>query len=162
MDRFEVKRVANPSPAEVDHLYGLYENVYRRSFEINMFKLPRKFYENISRSPHWEITTIALKPEYDHLGKHRPVAAAFSYRNADYSPVMVGIDYDYLETAKVYKQIILQVLNRAIALKSGKIQLGFTASETKRTFGAVVKPYVAYVQMKDNFDMSQLYLQSSV
>jgi hypothetical protein len=53
-------------------------------------------------------------------------------------------------------------LNRAIALKSGKVQLGFTASETKRTFGAVVKPQVAYVQMKDNFDTSQLYLQSSV
>jgi predicted N-acyltransferase len=162
MDRFEVKRVENPSPAEMDHLYGLYENVYRRSFEINMFKLPRKFYENIIQSPHWEITAITLKPEYDHLGKRRPVAVAFSYRNADYSPVMVGIDYDYLETAKVYKQIILQVLNRAIALKSGKVQLGFTASETKRTFGAVVKPQVAYVQMKDNFDTSQLYLQSSV
>lgn len=161
-DWFEVKRVENPSAAEADHLYALYENVYRRSFEINTFKLPKKFFERILQSPHWEITTLTLKPEYDHLGKLLPVAAAFSYRNADYSPVMVGIDYDYLETAKVYKQIILQVVNRAIALKSGKVQLGLTASETKRTFGAVIKPLVAYVQMKDNFDMSQLYLQSSV
>ncbi len=127
-----------------------------------MFKLPKKLFKNILQSPHWEIMALTLKPEYDHLGKHLPVAAAFSYRNADYSPVMVGIDYDYLVTAKVYKQIILQVLNRAIALKSGKVQLGFTASETKRAFGAVAQPHVAYVQTKDNFDMSQLYLQSSV
>jgi hypothetical protein len=62
----------------------------------------------------------------------------------------------------VYKQSLFQIVARAIELKSGKIDFGITASIEKRKLGAVLRSHVAYVQMKDNFDMSQLYLQSSV
>jgi hypothetical protein len=146
----------------VDHLYALYESVHSRSFEVNTFKLPKKFFANMIRSPHWEVTTLTLKPQYDFLKKHAPVAVGFSYKNANYSPAIVGYDYDYRDTAKVYKQIILQIVKRGIELKSSKIDCGFTASLEKRKFGAVVRSQVAYVQMKDNFEMSQLFLQSSV
>ena len=161
-DWFDVDRVTQASPAELDRLYALYENVQSRSFEINTFKLPKKFFENMVRSPHWEVTTLTLKPQYDFLQKHVPVAVGFSYRSDNYSPAVVGYDYDYRDTAKVYKQIILQIVKRAVALKSRKIYCGITASLEKRKFGAVVRPHVAYVQMKDNFDMSQLFMQSSV
>ncbi len=158
---FDVKRVENASPVEVDQLYGLYENVYfRRKF--NTFKLPKKFFENILRSPQWDVLALTLKPQYDSLGKHKPVGVSFAYRNANYNPMLIGLDYDYQEIAKVYKQSVFRIIARAIELKSEKIDFGITASVEKRKFGAVIRPQVAYVQMKDNFDMSQLYLQSSV
>jgi hypothetical protein len=159
---FDVERINQASPEQVDHLYALYESVHSRSFEVNTFKLPKKFFANMIRSPHWEVTTLTLKPQYDFLKKHAPVAVGFSYKNANYSPAIVGYDYDYRDTAKVYKQIILQIVKRGIELKSSKIDCGFTASLEKRKFGAVVRSQVAYVQMKDNFEMSQLFLQSSV
>jgi predicted N-acyltransferase len=40
---FDVERITQASPAELDRLYTLYENVHSRSFEINTFKLPKKF-----------------------------------------------------------------------------------------------------------------------
>jgi 7-keto-8-aminopelargonate synthetase-like enzyme/predicted N-acyltransferase len=159
---FNVKPLEQVSPAELDHLYGLYENVFNRNFEINTFKLPKKFFRNIVRSPDWDVLTLTLKPPYDTLGKNAPVAVEFSYKNANYCPVVIGLDYDYLDTAKVYKQLLLQIVARAIALKREKVYFGLLASLEKRKVGAVVRPQVAYVQMKDNFEMSQLYLQSSL
>ncbi len=159
---FDVKTVEHPSPGELDHLYGLYENVFNRNLEINTFKLPKKLFSNIVRSPHWDVLTLTLRPEYDTLGKNAPVAVEFSYKNANYCPVVIGLDYDYLDTAKVYKQLLLQIVARAIALKREKVYFGLTASLEKRKVGAVVRQQVAYVQMKDNFEMSQLYLQSSL
>jgi hypothetical protein len=161
-DWFDVRKVEHPSPQEIDHLYGLYENVFNHNLEINSFKLPRKFFQNIVLSPHWDVLALTLKPAYDTLGKNAPVAVEFSYRNANYCPVVIGLDYDYIDTAKVYKQLLLQIVARAIALKCEKVYFGLTASVEKRKVGAVIRPQVAYVQMKDNFDMSQLYLQSSV
>jgi 7-keto-8-aminopelargonate synthetase-like enzyme/predicted N-acyltransferase len=159
---FDVKTVEHPSPGELDQLYGLYENVFNRNLEINTFKLPKKLFSNIVRSPHWDVLTLTLRPEYDTLGKNAPVAVEFSYKNANYCPVVIGLDYDYLDTAKVYKQLLLQIVARAIALKREKVYFGLTASLEKRKVGAVVRQQVAYVQMKDNFEMSQLYLQSSL
>lgn len=159
---FEVKIVDQASPADLDHLYALYENVFGQGLEINTFKLPKKFLRNALQSPHWEVITLTLKPQYDTLCKHAPVAVAFSYKNDNYNPVLVGLDYDYLNTAKVYKQILWQIVVRAVELKSKKVYFGLTASVEKRKLGAKIKPQVAYVQMKDNFNMSQLYLQSAV
>jgi 7-keto-8-aminopelargonate synthetase-like enzyme/predicted N-acyltransferase len=159
---FEVKKVEQASAAELDYLYKLYENVYNQSYEFNTFKLPKKLFQNILPSPNWDVLTLNVKPGYNSLDKRTPVAVTFSYRNANYTPIIAGLDYDYLHGAKVYKQVLLQAITRAIQLKSEKIFLGLTASLTKRKFGAVVRPQVAYVQMKDNFDVSQLYLESSV
>jgi len=158
---FDVKKVENPSPAEADHLYALYTNVYNRR-KFNTFRLPKKFFENILRSPHWDVLTLTLKPQYDALGKGRPVGVSFAYRNANYNPMLMGLDYDYQESAKVYKQGLFQIIARAIELKSEKIDFGITASVEKRKLGAVIRPQVAYVQLKDNFDMSQVSMQSSV
>jgi 7-keto-8-aminopelargonate synthetase-like enzyme len=161
-DWFDIAPVKQVSAGELDHLYGLYENVHSKNLEINTFKLPKKLFENMLRSPNWEVITLTLKPEYDALNKRKPVAVFFAYKNSNYNPGVVGLDYDYLETAKVYKQVLLQVLNRALQLKSGKIYLGLTNSVAKRKFGALVKPQVVYLQVKDNFDLSQIFLENTI
>jgi predicted N-acyltransferase len=158
---FEVKKIENPAPVEADQLYGLYENVYNRR-KFNTFKLPRKFFDNILCSPHWDVLALTLKPEHDARSMRTPVGVSFAYRNANYNPMLIGLDYDYQESAKVYKQSVFRIIARAIELKSEKIDFGITASVEKRKFGAVIRPQVAYVQLKDNFDMSQVSMQSSV
>ncbi|CAA9234126.1 MAG: 2-amino-3-ketobutyrate coenzyme A ligase [uncultured Cytophagales bacterium] len=159
---FDVARVEQASPEEADHLYALYENVHSRNLEINTFKLPKKLFANILASPHWDVITVALKPQYNSLNKRNPVAMFFSYRNANYNPAMLGLDYDYLEKVNLYKQVLLQVLNRALQLKSGKIYLGLTNSVAKRKFGAAVKPQVVYMQSKDNFKLSELFMENAL
>jgi hypothetical protein len=159
---FDIATITQASADELDHLYGLYENVHSKNLEINTFKLPRKLFENMLRCPYWEVITLTLKPQYDTLHKRKPVAVFFAYKNANYNPGVVGLDYDYLETANVYKQVLLQVLNRALQLRSGKIYLGLTNSVAKRKFGAEVKPQVVYLQVKDNFDLSQIFLENTL
>lgn len=154
---YEVQEVWDTSC--IDHLYKLYENVVNNSFEINTFKFPKKLMENIIKSKEWDVIALKLKPEYDPRPERLPVAVEFSYKkDGAYYPILVGLDYDFLESAKVYKQLLYRIVERAILLNCSKIHFGLTASLEKRKLGAIAKPQVAYVQLKDTFNASLLNL----
>ena len=143
----------------LNHLYRLYENVVDHSFEINMFKLPKKLFEKIIKSPNWDVISLKLKPDYDPRSVPLPVAVEFSYKNADnYYPILIGLDYKFLDEAKVYKQLLFRILERAIHLRCKNIHFGMTASLEKRKLGAKLTSRVAYVQIKDTYDISLLNL----
>ena len=158
---FEIEKVSETS--DIDYLYQLYENVVDHNFEINTFKFPRKLIENIIKSANWDVITLKLKPAYDYRSERLPVAVTFSCkRNNNYYPLLIGLDYNFLDDAKVYKQALYRVVERAIQLRCKKIYFGLTASLEKRKLGAVAKQQVAYVQMKDTYDISLLNLVTSL
>ena len=147
----------------MDYIYELYENVVNRSFEINTFKFPRKLIEHMIKSKRWDVVALKLKPNYDPRPESLPVAVEFSYKRDNvYYPILIGLDYDFLENEKVYKQLLYRIVERAIHLGCDKICFGLTASVEKRKLGAVAKPQVAYVQLKDTFNVSRLGLVTSV
>ena len=151
---FDMKFVTEATDEEIDHWFDLYNNVRNRKLELNTFMLPKKFFRNIAKSPYWDILVLNLKPEENSQKQKLPIAVGFVYKNQNYCPTIVGLDYNYLHSHKIYKQILYQFIPRALDLNSKKIYLGLTASLEKRKVGAIAVPQVAYIQMKDHYNMS--------
>lgn len=154
-DLFVTEIVTEPTDADIDAWYTLYENVKQRNLAINDFELPKKLFHKIRTSELWDIIEIKLKE----TGK--TIAVGFAYKNRNYSPVILGLDYDYLSQYKIYKQLLFQAVMRAIEIKSHRIYLGLTASLEKRKLGAKILKNVAYMQVKDNYNLSVIELLKS-
>lgn len=66
------------------------------------------------------------------------------------------MDYNFLEEYHVYAQILWQTVKRAKQLNADSINMGITASQNKRKFGAKVIKNTMYVQTKDSYNASLL------
>ncbi len=153
-NKFETQLVKNPTEQEMEHWYELYLNVKRKSYDLNTFMLPFKLFKNMLYYEAWEIMTLSLKPEYDNRPERKPVAVMFNYTTgSNYNFMMVGIDYDFQQKYKCYKQAIYQVLLRAKQLNKNNLVLGYTAAIEKRKYGAQQIASVAYMQTKDNYPL---------
>jgi hypothetical protein len=152
---FEVKILNKCSDKEIETYKILFENVRRKNYEINTFGLPSKFLEELNSYLNWEIIELQLKP-------HKTVAAMLCFKNKDkYFPLFVGLDYQYLTDYNTYAQILWQTVKRSIHLKYNIVQLGLTASQNKRKFGAVTVPQVVYAQLKDNMNYNIISLMGN-
>ncbi len=151
----ETKIVTHPTSMQVDNWYSLYENVKEKNLTINDFKLPKKLFHAISHSKEWDIIELKIK---DGDQQDTIVAVGFAYRNTNYSPVILGLDYNYLSQYKTYKQMLFQIILKAIGNKNNKVYLGLTASLEKRKLGAEAIRNVAYIQIKDNYNLSVIEL----
>jgi 7-keto-8-aminopelargonate synthetase-like enzyme len=145
---YEVEVIEHASYTDISHYYQLYKNVARKSIQLNTFHLPRKFFRQLAKHSQWEIITIKSKAD------KRLAGVAFSYKTATaYNSVMIGMDYNYADQ-DIYSQILWQLVLRAQLLQLKYINLGRTASQNKRKFGAEVVPQVAFIQIQDNYNMS--------
>ena len=161
-DRFEVNVVSDASEKEVEHYYNLYRNISDKSFEIIGFNLDKKFFKGVIDHPHWDFLELKLKPEFDTRIEREAVGIAISYNNGvNYSFLVTGMDYNFRDEHNVYPQILWQTILRANALKLNTINLGFTASQNKRKFGAKLVSNVAYIQKADHFTSSIIELISN-
>lgn len=158
---YTVKVVNQGTPEQIKKWFELYENVKERSLALNDFNQPFKLFQMMSENKKFEVLELFLKSDLEELDAiAKPVACVFCYKNENYIPLLVGIDYDYNEEFNVYQQAIFQVILRATELKAKKIYFGLTASQTKRKFGAVSYKKIAFVQMKDNYNVALLNTMS--
>ncbi len=151
---FDVEVKDTVGESELAHYQKLFLNVKSRNFDINTFDYPERFFQLMQYSPDWEF--IVLKVKDTPCDNFQDIAAVvFCYRNAgnNYSPVFVGMNYDFQEAYRPYQQAIFQVVKRGRDLHAPRVFLGLSATIEKKKFGAVVTPKVAYVQAKDNFNM---------
>lgn len=152
-DAYQVEVLKQPSANDIKHWYELYLNVKNKSLELNTFALPYKLFENMAKHPNWEIMALSIKPELGYTEK--PVAILFNYVTPQaYNFMMIGIDYTYQELFNCYKQALYQSIMRCKASGCSQINLGFSASFEKRKVGASSIPTVAYMQIKDNYNMT--------
>ena len=136
--------------------YKLYENVKRKSFNINTYELPIKYFQNMQHHPCWEVIELRLKHEFDDREeKDQVVSVGFCYKSSKntYSFMAVGIDYNYVYNFGCYRQVMYQCLLRANQLKSERLYLGMDAAIEKKRFGVEITLKSAYVQANDNFNM---------
>ena len=153
-DKYEVEIMQRATQSEIEHLYSLYMNVKSKSLLLNTFQLPYTLFENMISDPNWEVMTLSLKPEFDKREERKPVAVVFCYASEEkYNPMIVGIDYDFQEEYKCYKQVVYRVIERARMLGKKAINLGLSASTEKQKYGAKVIDIVAYMQAKDNYSL---------
>jgi 7-keto-8-aminopelargonate synthetase-like enzyme len=130
--------------------YKLLLNVSRKNFAVNIFDYSLKLIQKMNESENWEFIKVILNNEL--------VAVGFCHKIAsNYYPVLVGIDYEFNTTHKVYKQMLYQVVKRAIELKCDKVYFGLSADIEKRKFKAHQIEKVAYIYSRDNFNFEQLY-----
>jgi len=161
---YDIEITKEATDEQIKHWYQLYLNVKAKSFELNTFNLPEKFFGDILNHPQWEIIQLTLKPELNSDGKeNKPIAVGFIYKtDQTYSPMFLGLDYKYLFAYKNYKQILYQVVKRANVLGMEKVYLGFTAAQEKQKIGAIAVAKVAYVQTNDSYNMEVIENQQQL
>jgi len=154
IDKYDIAIAKNVTSDEIENWYELYMNVKSKSLLLNTFNLPFKLFRNMADAPNWEILLLSLKPEYDTREVRKPVAMVCCNVTEDcYNPMIVGIDYNYQDEFKCYKQAVYQVIERARILNKKVVNLGFSASVEKQKYGAKVIEVVAYMQSQDNFSL---------
>lgn len=135
------------------HLHGLYRNVASRKLRINVFELPEALLPALLENPAWEVVTLTLKPEAGGAPHGRPVAWYAAHVHGDsYTPFFCGLDYDYVYTHGVYRQMLYQILNRASERGMRKVNLGMDADMEKSRFGTSLRKNCVYVQAQDHFN----------
>ncbi|GHN02185.1 hypothetical protein WSM22_36740 [Cytophagales bacterium WSM2-2] len=142
------------SEEQVKTWRNLYMNVKNKSYNINTYALPEKYFTKIIDDPNWEVIELRLKGEGN--TENGPiVAVGFCYVSSrnNYSIMAVGLDYEYVVSHGCYRQSLYQSVVRANALKCDKLYLGMDASVEKRKFGVAVVPKSVYLQANDNFNM---------
>lgn len=85
----------------------------------------------------------------------KPVAVVFCHLSSkrNYSPTVIGLDYNYVVSKGCYRQGVFQSVLRANKLGCNKVYLGMDASIEKQKFGARIIPKSAYIQADDNYNM---------
>ncbi len=144
------------SKGKIDDWYKLYYNVKEKSYNINTYALPIKYFANMIDHPNWEIIELRLKPDNTTVDYKAPlVSVAFCYRSSknNYSMMAVGLDYDYVLSHGCYRQVMYQSVIRANKLICNKLYLGMDASIEKKRFGVNVFFKSVYVQANDNFNL---------
>lgn len=146
--------------------YKLYSNVKNKSYNINTYELPLKYFANMIESPNWEIIELRLRSS-DSVGESLVVSVGFCYRSSknNYSMVAVGLDYNYVISHGCYRQILYQSVVRANHFKCDNLYLGMDASIEKQRFGVKIVPKSVYIQANDNFNMEligSVYSQTKV
>jgi 7-keto-8-aminopelargonate synthetase-like enzyme len=139
---------------EIHYWYELYLNVKKGSFNLNTFNIPYALFENFTKNSNWDIFELKLKSEPN----SKPVAVIFSYISSgkNYSPFVIGLDYNYVLSHGSYRQGVFQSVLRAKELNCNKIYLGMDASVEKQKFGARIVPKSVFIQNSDNFNMEMI------
>jgi hypothetical protein len=138
---------------ELEYAISLFKNVKDNNFAINNFLFPDKLFWEMNENSAWEFVVLYLKEEY--TTNPKPVAVCFCHLNTSmvYSPMLIGMDYEYLMEFGVYRQTLYQVMKRASALGCKKVNFGISATIEKKRIGATLHPKAGYYQAKDNFAM---------
>jgi 7-keto-8-aminopelargonate synthetase-like enzyme len=154
-DKFIVEVISDgASEEEIEYWYQLYLNVKNHSLELNTFALPKKLFFELFNNKNWEVLILKLKPKYyDEINRNKPVCIVLNYKSKEaYIPMIIGLNYNFNEQHKVYRQALFQIVLRAKCLKAQKVLLGFSASIEKKKVGATSISTYAYLQNKDNFN----------
>lgn len=147
--QFTIEFSESLSEDEINEAYKLYLNVANKNRALNIFIYPKKLIREICNNENWEI--LKLKINVD--GELKLAAVCFIHLSEkSYNPLFLGINYDIGLEYKVYKQLLFQIVKRAIDLGKKAVNLGFSADTDKRKIGAMQVNKCAYISTKDNFN----------
>lgn len=149
-DEFHDEIKNNVSESDLNEFYQLYLNVADNNFGVNIFKYPKILFEEMRKSENWEFFVLKDLNE-------NQIGFFSSYKtDKTYNPVLVGVEYSYSEKASVYKQIMYRVTDYARTQGYEQMYFGLTADTEKKKLGAQQIHKVAYVTVKDQFNMEVL------
>jgi 7-keto-8-aminopelargonate synthetase-like enzyme len=160
----EVAKAGTPELAAIDwaHLYSLYRNVQERQLALNTFPIPQEFLPRMLATPGWELLMLRLRRESGGRVGGLPQGFVACRAGRDrYDWLLVGMDYDYVESHGLYRQLVANVVRRAEHLGLSRVGLGIGAERVKRRFRARPEKRVMYVQSFDRLHHDVLFLIES-
>jgi len=138
---------------ELEYLHSLYLNVARKSMRLNVFHLPIRLLAAMHESPAWELMTLRLDPAHGGPQDGRPVAFCAAHKqDGHYGGFLCGVDYEYVYHHGAYRQLLYQLIRRAMELGMKSVHLGMTADMEKIRFGSVAQRTCVYMQARDHFN----------
>jgi len=157
------REILEPGACEVNaagwaHLHGLYRNVHGRQLALNTFPLPPALLPRLLRVPGWEL--IVLRPasgEGDGIDAVRGFALCQD-RGGTYAPLLVGMDYGWVESHGLYRQLLAHCVARAKERGARRVAFGLGSELEKRRFGARPVTRAMYVQSHDRYHQDVLAL----
>ena len=75
-----------------------------------------------------------------------------------YSPVLVGMDYDFVESHGLYRQLLSRSVQRAQAVGAARVYFGMGSELEKTRFGARPESRIMLVQAYDRYHNDVLSL----
>ncbi len=156
-DKFKVSYKTQLSPKECEQYFTLFTNVKNNNFAFNFFTYPSKITSVLSKYDEWEFIDIKLKDGDE------PIACIWCYVGSNhYSPLIMGLNYDYLASHQLYKQAVFQMVKRGNDLRKGINYLGFSADFEKQKYGAQGIATFAYMKVDDTFNLEKIESLSNV
>ena len=152
-DKFRVEYFDQDRREEIlfmeQKLNRLYLNVAQRKYRLNVFQLPSDLFAGLLATPAWELGVLWLSND---AGEEHPVAFFAAHKHGShYSPLVCGLDYDFVYEHDVYRQMLFQMLLRGKELGCDTIHLGMDADLEKRRMGCVGQDCCVYVHARENF-----------
>ncbi|MFL9831355.1 aminotransferase class I/II-fold pyridoxal phosphate-dependent enzyme [Flavobacterium sp. ST-87] len=157
LDKFEIKIKNEITDKEAILYFNLFENVKKANYSYNFFQYPAKMPEILSKYKEWEFIEISLKEN------NQLVAVVFSYvGDHHYCPLIVGLDYNYIDSHHVYKQAMFQMVKRGNDLNKKITYLGLTADFEKQKYLALTIPTWAYLKVDETYNLELIESYSNV
>lgn len=156
-DQFDITFKDTINSKEAVHYYNLFQNVKKGNHSVNYFKYPPKITEILSKYEDWEFMDIKLK------GGDETICCVWSFKgDKHYSPLIMGLNYEYVESLNLYKQAIFQLVKRANNLNKEKVFLGYSADYEKQKYGAETIPLHAFIKLDDTFNTELIESMSNI
>jgi 7-keto-8-aminopelargonate synthetase-like enzyme len=153
MYRLSVHDASHPLDVDPVALHAAYEEVARRNRRMNMFELPRGLISAMLETQAWEICVLRLDAAQGGPEGGMPVAFWAAHRHAGhYAPLFCGLDYRYVESHRLYKQVLRQLVDRARAAGATTVHLGMDAELEKRRVGAERLASAVFVQARTEYN----------
>jgi hypothetical protein len=135
------------------HGVGVGETLAVEELEyLHSLHLPLRLLAAMHESPAWELVTLRLDPAHGGPAHGRPVAFYAGHKqDAHYGAFLCGVDYDYVYQHGAYRQMLFQIVRRAMDLGAKTVHLGMTANLEKLRFGTVAQRTCVYMQARDHF-----------
>ncbi|MEO8236753.1 MAG: aminotransferase class I/II-fold pyridoxal phosphate-dependent enzyme [Flavobacterium sp.] len=157
LDKFNVKIKNQITNEEAAQYFDLFANVKNANYSFNFFQYPQKMAKILSKYEEWEFIEISLK-END-----QAVAVIFGHIGDDhYCPLIVGLDYDYINTHHIYKQTMFQMVKRGNDLNKKITYLGLTADFEKQKYLALTVPTWAYLKVDETYNLELIESYSNI
>ena len=129
----------------LDEIYALYLQTYNKQ-ELGLEKLPKAFFENISKNMPLETKFFLWRIE------GRIVAFAFCLVSGDYFiDYYLGFDYAVAHQYHLYSVRFRGLMNWCIENKMKRYEMGATSYEPKRRLGFQFIPLYIYVKHRNKF-----------
>ena len=157
IDKFEITYKDQLTAEESALYHRLFNNVKEHNYSYNFFGYPQKTPAVLSKYPACEFIEIKIK-DTGEVG-----ACIWCFKGEEtFTPLVMGLNYDYIDSHHIYKQAVYQMVKRGNDLKKGKSYLGFSADFEKQKYLSKTIPMFAYMKVDDTYNLETIESYSNL